>query len=490
MNINITLVDGGIRVYPFTDYITKHLKYAHRSIETVKFKRQTVFKDRLLYDTDGQGGLYTLQGFFVKICKLIHKNKDTYNVTDLRTKLPPIDWPAVKEVGLRAYQIDAVVQMLIEGEKNSGIVRACGGFGKTYCQAFTYAAWNSLNTILAIPLAQVFRATYKKFVELFPDKHIGRVGDGFNDISKDITITTFKSLDKCAVEKCQLLLVDELQGCSGEHIQNVISSIKPIRIFGYTATDEGLFNGADRLLTGLFGERLIDITYEEGKVMEAVVPGIVYMLKTPNYLVNSMSIEGKIASGIKNCKPRNQLIAKVVTKIPEGWASLTFVDHIADHLIELYKLMPTGVKYVHRGTSKKELGVYALSVKQQQEVIDDFINNKFLHLIATDAFRAGVDIPHLRVVIQASGGSSQIEVIQEALRGSRTLSEAAMAKLGISEPKDCFVLIDFLDNHDDTLHNMSLKRIKYYKEQGWEINFVENVSEIDWKKHGKSDKKL
>lgn len=480
MNITITLVDGGLRIAPFTDYLTKFLRYHHRTIELVKYKRETVFEERLLYQTDGTGGLYTLQGYFTKICNLIHKHKDTFKIVDMRTPLPEIDWEGVRDVGMRDYQIEPVVAGLMAGAQNSGIFNAAGGYGKTYCQAFTYAAWSSLNTILAIPLAQVFRATYKKFVELFPDKHIGRVGDGFNDISSDITITTFKSLDKCATEKCQMLLVDELQGCSGEKIQNVISSIKPIRVFGYTATDDGLFNNADKLLTGLFGERLIHIPYQEAEAVGAVVPGLVYFLSTPNYMVEARNIEGVISQGIKNCKPRNQLIAKVVTRIPKDWPSLIFVDHVSDHLVELHKLMPTGVKYVHRGSSKKEFGIYALTAKQQQKVIDEFCNNEFQHLIATDAFRAGVDIPHLRVVIQASGGSSKIEVIQEALRGSRTLPEAHMEKLGIKEPKTHFVLIDFLDNHDDRLARMAQTRMDHYKSQGWKVKIVDGVDQIDW----------
>ena len=480
MNITITLIDGGIRVSPITDYLTQYLKYSHRKIETIRYKRETTFEERLLYETDGQGGLYTLQGFFKKICNLIHKNKDTFKIIDLRTPLPDIDWAAVKAVGLRDYQVDAVVKGLAEGTVNSGIFNAAGGYGKTYCQAFTYAAWNKLNTILAIPLAQVFRATYKKFTELFPNTHVGRVGDGHFDISKEITITTFKSLNKCATEKCELLLIDELQGCSGDAIQDVISSIKPTRIFGYTATDDGLFNGADKLLTGLFGERLVYIPYQEAEALGAVVPALVYFVETPQYLMNAHSIEGAISQGIKNCKPRNQLISKIVTKVPEGWASLTFVDHVADHLIELHKLMPPGVKFVHRCTNKKEIGIYALTPKQQEAVIKEFSYNELKHMIATDAFRAGVDIPHLRVVIQAAGGSSKIEVIQEALRGSRTLPEARMKELGITEEKTHFVLIDFLDNHDERLSKMAQTRMAHYTSQGWKIKIVDSVDKIDW----------
>ena len=188
MNVAITLLDGGIHLTPATDYLTKYLRYSHRKMELIHYKRKTVFEDRLLHQMDGDGGLITLQGFFGKICNLVHKYKDTYTVNDLRSPLPPVNWQAVKDVGVKDYQIDAVAKGLTLGADHSGIFYAAGGYGKTYCQAFTYAAWGGLNTILAIPLQQVFNTTYAKFKELFPNKHIGRVGDGWHDISKEINI--------------------------------------------------------------------------------------------------------------------------------------------------------------------------------------------------------------------------------------------------------------------------------------------------------------
>ena len=449
-------------------------------MEIINRKRVPVFNERLLHTSDEEGGVFTLQGFFQHICALIHKNSDTFNVEDTRTPMPQPDWEAIKKIGPKPYQIDAVVEGISKGMQHSGIYLAAGGFGKTYCQAFAYAAWNKLNTILAIPIAQVLRQTHKKFLELFPDKHIGMVGDGHNDLSTDITLTTFKSLPKCAIEKCEHMLIDEMQCSTGDVIQDVLTSVRPRRIFGFTATDENLFNGADKLLKGLFGERLINIPYDDALEVGAVVPGMVYFLETPDVVISSQNFDGKMSQGVKKCKPRNQLIAKVCTLVPDKWQTLVFVDHISDHLVELYKVMPTGTKYIHRGTSKKEFGTYALTKKQQDEIIDDFSDGKTRTLIATDAFRAGVDIPQLRVVVQAASGSSEIEVIQEELRGSRPLPEKRRESLGVEE-KTHFVLVDFLDNHDDVLAGMAQKRMAYYKKQGWTVKIVKKPEDIDWK---------
>ncbi len=349
----------------------------------------------------------------------------------------------------------------------------------------TYAAFNNLNTILAVPLKAVLTQTYKKFVEYFPEKKIGIMGDGKSLISEDITISTFNSLRKCALEKCELLMIDEIQSTTGEEICNVLKEVKPIRTFGFTATDEGLFNKAEKVIQGLFGERLIHITYQEGQEVNAVVPCVVYFVDmSDNVIINSSTVEGKINHGIKNCQERNELIGQICSSIPNQWQTIVFVDHVHDHLIKLYKEMPTGTKFVHRNADKKELGTFALTTKQQKQVVDAFQDNEFQFLIATDAFRAGVDVPNVRVVVQAAGGSSEVEILQEALRGSRVLTPAYMERLDV-DAKTHFVLIDIMDKHDPTLEGMSHKRMEIYRKQGWEIRQVKTVNEIDWLNHQK-----
>lgn len=480
MQIIVTRLDGAVTVNPAPPYLVDYLQYSHRSFETVNWKRVNKFERRLLFTPLQDGGIVTLPGFFCKIKELIARNQDHILEVEARTPLPSIDLARVKKIGLRDYQVDVVLDFLSKAQHHSGILNATGGYGKTIMQAVTYAAYHNLNTVLAIPLKQVFLQTYEKFVKLFPDKHIGRVGDGHRDISPDITISTFKSLKACSLEKCQLLLVDEIQSTTGDSICDILTGVQPIRAFGYTATDKNLFNGADKLLKGLFGDRLVHIEYQEAQDVNAVVPGLVYFVKMrENSPVRGSSFEAKISSGIKCSDERNKLIGDICAKIPNNWQTIVFVDHVADHLVRLHKNMPVGTKYVHRDASKKSVGAYALTPKQQKETAESFSKNQFQYLIATDAFRAGVDVPNCRVVVQASGGASEVEILQEAFRGSRTLPEDHRAELGV-EPKTHFVLIDIMDCHDDKLEAMSLKRKEIYKKQGWKVVDVDSPDQINW----------
>jgi superfamily II DNA or RNA helicase len=483
MKISIVRFDGGLQITPCPMYVSKFLRYHHREMKSINYRRECVFVERLLYATGQNGEIFTLPGFFHELVKLIHKNLDTVESVDARTPMPNPDWEAVKKIKLRDYQQQPTLDMIFKGMDDSGVVNAAGGFGKTFIQAITYAAWNSLNTILTIPLKQVALQTHKKFQELFPDKHIGLVGDGKHDVSTDITISTFRSLANCALEKCELLLVDEMQSAGQETFQNALKQMRPRRVFGYSATTEGIFNNTDKLLKGLFGPDLIYFPYEDAEEAGAVVPGMVYMVKMPEDLIlgGYNSFESKLKHGVKQCGKRNEIVGKVCALIPDNWQTIVFIDHVKDHLIPMYKYMPKETKYLHRESSKKSVGAFALSAKQQNKTIEEFSNNEFKILIASDAFRAGVDIPNCRVVVQASGGSSKVEVLQEAYRGSRILTKEQQEKFSLPD-KTHFVLVDFMDNHDPTLEGMAKKRIKYYEEQGWTIKTVERPEDITWEK--------
>lgn len=477
MNITLRRVDGALTINPAVEYLTHYLQFHRRGFKTINYRKVDSYKKELLHSILEDGSVLTLPGFFEKVCKLIIKNKDTFTVVDDRTPIPPIDWETINTInweaigstGLRQAQLDPIAEFLHASQKNNGLVTAAAGFGKTIVQAITCAAYSNLNTILAVPLAEVFKQTADKLQLLFPNRHIGRVGGGFHDISPDITITTYKSLRCCSMEKCQLFLADEVQCTTGEGISSVLCGLSPIRAFGFTATDTGMFNSSEKLMKGLFGERLVHVPYQDAQEADAVVPCSVYMIRmSANNILSASTTEGKISQGIKRCKERNRLIGRACQSVPKDWQTLVFVDHIEDHLMSLYKEMPMGTKFLHRG-SDKSLGSFALSPSQQKETTAAFKKGEFQYLIATDAFRAGVDIPNCKVVVQASGGTSDVELIQEACRGSR-----------IAPGKTHFVLIDFMDCHDDTLQAMSEKRKAIYQRQGWLVKEVDRIEEIDW----------
>lgn len=127
MNISITRGNGAMQINPAPPYLLDYLKYSHRSFEIVRYRKVNKFTTKLMYETDGAGGIYTLHGFFEKVCALIVKNNDTYRVEDIRTPLPEIDWDRVNRIGLRDYQVADVAEFLEKAKNNCGIINATGG---------------------------------------------------------------------------------------------------------------------------------------------------------------------------------------------------------------------------------------------------------------------------------------------------------------------------------------------------------------------------
>jgi hypothetical protein len=134
MKIKITRFDGGLKISPNPAYVSKFLRYHHREMRSIQYKRECVFSEKLLYATDTNGDAYTLPGFYADLVKLIGKNMDVLEVEDFRTPLPEPDWNAVKKIKLRDYQVQPVIDLLFRGQHESGVINAAGGFGS--CQYY------------------------------------------------------------------------------------------------------------------------------------------------------------------------------------------------------------------------------------------------------------------------------------------------------------------------------------------------------------------
>lgn len=70
----------------------------------------------------------------------------------------------------------------------------------------------------------------------------------------------------------------------------------------------------------------------------------------------------------------------------------------------------------------------------------------------------GVDIPNIRYMVYASAGKSFVQTLQRIGR-----------LLRISADKHEVFIFDIVDRNSDFLYNQAKKRVKYYKEQKFEV---------------------
>jgi hypothetical protein len=55
MKIKVVRFDGGLQVTPCPVYVSKFLRYHHREMKSINYKRECVFVEKLLYSKDPNG---------------------------------------------------------------------------------------------------------------------------------------------------------------------------------------------------------------------------------------------------------------------------------------------------------------------------------------------------------------------------------------------------------------------------------------------------
>lgn len=157
--------------------------------------------------------------------------------------------------------------------------------------------------------------------------------------------------------------------------------------------------------------------------------------------------------GVIENKKRNQLIAQLAIKLSkkkEKMATLIMVNSIEHgENIEKY-LKEAKVPYAYvQGADDNDT---------RTEVLDKVRSGEIKILLATKIFDAGIDVPNLKYFISCSSGKSFVSTLQ---RIGRLLRVA-------ENKKSCYIL-DIVDRESTYLYKQSQERIKYYKEQGFEV---------------------
>ena len=108
--------------------------------------------------------------------------------------------------------------------------------------------------------------------------------------------------------------------------------------------------------------------------------------------------------------------------------------------------LSTTVLHVHGGMPDDE----------RQRIADDFVAGKISGVVATSVWATGIDLPNLKSVVRAAGGSAPIGLKQESGRGTRLASD-----------KDDFTIYDVaVSNFDKHLE----ARYKNYVAGGYDIS--------------------
>lgn len=165
--------------------------------------------------------------------------------------------------------------------------------------------------------------------------------------------------------------------------------------------------------------------------------------------------------GIVENQLRNELIAKLAKKLAlaeieknSGLGTLILVnsiehgENIIKELDKINLINEIGYEFIKGDDNQedRELALDRLKIGETQI------------LIGTTILDAGIDVPFIKNIIYVSGGKSFVQVLQRIGRALR-----------LKEGKDKSIIFDIVDREHSLLYKHAQKRIKYYKDEGFEF---------------------
>jgi superfamily II DNA or RNA helicase len=217
-------------------------------------------------------------------------------------------------------------------------------------------------------------------------------------------------------------------------------------------------NYDNMLLESVTGEILYEITNDQLIQMGYLTPPKIRIIEVPGKTVVKRPKKTRGAGDywrlvsdaciISHVK-RNELIAKEIMKGNGPMLCLVSTITQAHNIQAAIRKLGGAVPTLLTGKDKTET---------RRQAVRDLRSGKERAILCTTIFDEGVDIPELKEIILASGGKSQVKLLQRIGRGLR-----------LAEGKSSVRIVDFADRHHDMVRKHALERMKRYREEGFEV---------------------
>lgn len=383
--------------------------------------------------------------------------KHEYTLEDQRTK-PERVWSS-KWIGfpLRPYQEQAAKTFL--KSDGPGVLKMAIRSGKTIT-AGAIIHRLGIRTLFIVPSTLLLHQTADS-LEKCLDVSIGRIGDNEKKIAPHVNVATIQTLSKMKARKdgeyedfiagTGLLVVDEVHHSQADTWRSIMLEIQSYWTLGLTATPpleeskKGYTKGGI-WLTALAGQVVFETNMKEliegGFLMRPTIE--LHKIHSPDLMGIPWS-DGLRSSGILLNDVRNSKVVSRGNELAEGMRVLVVCSRL-EQVRELVRMFKSVGRSVPTITGKAETDA-------RHEIIAKFVAREHPIIIST-VMGEGVDIPDVEVMINAAGGKSHIGTIQK------------MRNLTVSEGKECALVIDFLDYHNEYFADHSKERLRTYRKEG------------------------
>jgi len=416
---------------------------------------------------DGEPQMQTNVGYLPRITKMLADNKIEVEIRDLAPSkrvnaFEPV-WDNAKGFDWRHRQKETL-ECILAHER--GQIWWATGAGKS---------WLMVPLCLVLPKARIVICT--KHLSVLGDhydrlrKHLPSVGI-INGTTKEygerVTCVSAGSLHKMDPTLIDVFIADEHHELATDVMFEKFSKIQSAHMFGLSANFNDRADGADFELEGVFGPLITKLTYDEGVTNDMIVPIEVHWRNVPTTGNPAQGKEGmwRKKYGIWQHKARNKQIAADAKLFTDEQVLITV--ETLEHACHLKKYLPEftlcyAASDVHVGKLRDyaDRGLIShdeptMTAQRLFDLKRKFEQGELRKVIATTVWNRGVNFHELQVLIRADASSSSIADTQIPGRLARRF-----------EGKNNGVLIDYLDEFDESLKRKSGSRKADYKKKGW-----------------------
>jgi superfamily II DNA or RNA helicase len=341
-------------------------------------------------------------------------------------------------------------------KEQRGIILSATGTGKTIIAAGLVSAFPKHNILFAVHSIDIAKQTYEQFQEFFGNDVQLVYGETSKKLTNRIIVSTIQSLAtiKDIAHYFDMIVIDEGHHAAspdGLYGKLLKLAVTPIR-FGFTATlpDDHFKN---LVIEGLIGPVISEFSINDAIEADVVSKPKLRIIRVPEsneykHITNHRDVYKKCV--VEN-KTRNRLILKTAFEYAnQGMTSLISVIQV-EHATMLLGLAQKAFPNLKIFVVKGEID------SDTRQTIRKRLNAKEIDcVIATSAWKEGIDIPTLDVVTNAGDHKSLIPTMQQIGRGIRRTKE-----------KSEVIVVDVFDTNNWRLVSHFGDRMSIYLDNGW-----------------------
>lgn len=451
--------------------ISNPIFYKHQAIGTSNYNTSRwiyLGKDHL------SGYIQIPRGLYDELLNSVKQVDIKYEIHDERQMGRNINVEFQGE--LRPEQGKALQELM---RYDNGILHAATAFGKTVVSS-AIIAQKKVNTLIILEssaLMEQWKEALDEFLKINEElptyetktgrirkrkSLIGKLQGAHDSMTGIIDIAMAGSLCKKGqyhkrLNQYGLVIVDECHHSASETIANVLKEVKAKYVFGVTATPKR-GDGLEKINYMLIGPIRYSYTAKE-KAKEQGIRHLVYPRFTrtvsPRGVIIDKMHPNEAYETIHNNDIRDEQIVADVKNCVSAGRTPVILSRYKDHSEKLYKRLNNCADHVFLMTGNNSKKEHKRILEQMHEVDKD----DSLILIATGSLVGeGFDFPRLDTLFMATPVSFHSVVEQYAGRLNRDYAG-----------KENVIIYDYVDNHIPMFDNMYAKRLKAYKQIGYEL---------------------